>query len=219
MHAVGLWVAFLFVGAIAWVLSRLWWRGGRRWARVSPGSFPFERVAVVGVTSSGKSTAALALVARLRLELVELDALNWDAGWQPAPRETFLARVDEAAPRDGRWVAAGDYRVARELLWRRADCVVWLDFPLHTVFWQLLRRSVRRWWTQELLWGKNRETIWTHLRVWSKDSLVYWLFATYWAKRGELLEQLAKPEHRHLKVFRFQRREELDDFLQSIGKR
>jgi adenylate kinase family enzyme len=210
-----LWLTLCCVGIAAWAVARF--ASGRRSRVAFPSVFPFARAVVVGVTSSGKSTTARALAELACLEFVELDALHWENNWTCAPRETFLERVAAATPPQERWVAAGDYRVARELLWPRAECVVWLDLPLSTVFVQLVSRSVRRWWTQELLWGKNRESIWAHLKVWSKDSLVYWLFATYWAKRRELLEQLARPEHRHLAVLRFQHRGQLQEFLAGLG--
>jgi adenylate kinase family enzyme len=209
------WLAVFCVGFAASVVARL--ASDRRSRVAFPSVFPFARAVVVGVTSSGKSTAAHALAELARLDFVELDALHWEKDWACASRETFLERVAAATPPTGRWVAAGDYRVARDLLWPRAECVVWLDFPLSTVLVQLVRRSLRRWWTQVLLWGKNRESIWSHLRVWSKDSLVYWLFATYWAKRRELLEQLARPEHRHLAVLRFRHREQSQEFLAGLG--
>ena len=52
-------------------------------------SFPYKRVVVVGVTSSGKSTLAEKLARCLGLNFIELDALNWEPNWQAAPLEVF----------------------------------------------------------------------------------------------------------------------------------
>ena len=52
-------------------------------------SFPYNRVVVVGVTSSGKSTLAEKLSKRFDLSYIELDALNWEPNWQAAPLEVF----------------------------------------------------------------------------------------------------------------------------------
>jgi hypothetical protein len=58
--------------------------------------------------------------------LVELDALHHGAGWVTRP--TFVDDVD-AATRGSAWVVDGNYAAVRELLWSRADTVVWLDLP------------------------------------------------------------------------------------------
>ena len=44
------------------------------------------RIAVVGTSGSGKTTLAKALAAQLALPYIELDALNWQAGWRDLSR-------------------------------------------------------------------------------------------------------------------------------------
>ena len=44
-----------------------------------------ERIAVIGNAGGGKSTLARALARRHGLPYVEIDALLWRDGWQPAP--------------------------------------------------------------------------------------------------------------------------------------
>ncbi|HEX5414033.1 MAG TPA: AAA family ATPase, partial [Chloroflexota bacterium] len=67
-----------------------------------------NRLVVVGITGSGKTTLASTLAARLGYPHVELDALYWDSNWTPAPREVFRARVAAAIATD-HWVADGNY--------------------------------------------------------------------------------------------------------------
>ena len=133
-------------------------------------SFPYKRIVVVGVTSSGKSTLAEKLSKRFGLSYIELDALNWDPNWQAAPLEVLRARVEKATQAE-KWIVAGNYHVVRDLIWPKAEVMIWLDYPLLTALWQLTRRTFRRWWTQELLWGTNREPFWKHFKLWSPDSL------------------------------------------------
>jgi adenylate kinase family enzyme len=179
-------------------------------------TFPYKRLVVVGVTGSGKSTLAEKLAARCGLNFVELDALHWEPNWQEAPLEVFRARVQEALRQSDRWIVAGNYRIVRDLTWPRAEAVIWLDYPIGTVFWQLTRRSLRRWWTRELLWGTNYEPFWIHLKLWSTDSLYHWLFRTYWRRKREYPQLLAQPEHRHLKLLRFRRPEETETWFSSL---
>lgn len=124
------------------------------------------RVVVVGATRSGKSVLAERLAARLEAEYVELDALFWDAGWTPAVPDVFRTRVERATA-GPRWVAAGNYGRVRDLLWPRADTLVWLDYAFPLVLRRLTARTVRRPVTGEVLWNGNRENLWEHCRLWS----------------------------------------------------
>lgn len=85
-----------------------------------------ERVSVIGTSGSGKTTFAGRLAGILRVPHIELDSLSWEAGWTPVPRDIFRSRVSEAINAD-RWVVDGNYgQDARDLIWERADTVVWL---------------------------------------------------------------------------------------------
>lgn len=178
-------------------------------------TFPYKRVVVVGATSSGKSTLAERLAGRFDLSFIELDALHWEPNWQSAPLDVFRARVEQAT-RAEKWIVAGNYHIVRDLIWPRAEAIIWLDYPFFTVLWQLTRRIFRRWWTRELLWGTNREPLWTHFKLWSKDSLYNWLFQTYWRRQREYPLLLSQAEHRHLKLLRFKHPRQTDEWLQKL---
>jgi adenylate kinase family enzyme len=178
-------------------------------------SFPYQRVVVVGVTGSGKSTLAEKLAHRFDMHFIELDALHWEPNWQEAPLEILRARVRNALQAE-KWIVAGNYRSVRDLTWPRAEAVIWLDYPLWTVFRQLTRRSVKRWWTHELLWGTNYEPIWIHFKLWSKESLYNWLFQTYWRRKKEYAVLLSQPEHRHLTLIKFRHPDETERWLASL---
>src|SRR6476620_6300199 len=191
------------------------WKAGGRATGANVSSFPYKRVVVIGVTSSGKSTLGEKLSKRFDLSYIELDALNWEPNWQAAPLEVFRARVEKATEAE-KWIVAGNYHVVRDLIWPKAEAIIWLDYPLSTVLWQLSRRTLRRWWTQELLWGTNREPFWTHFKLWSTDSLYHWLFKTYWRRKREYPELLALPENQHLRLMRFQYPSETNEWLERL---
>lgn len=178
-------------------------------------SFLYKRVIVIGVTSSGKSTLAERLARRFDLNYIELDALYWEPNWQAAPLEIFRARVEKATQAE-KWVTAGNYRVVRNLIWPKAEAVIWLDYSLGRVLWQMTRRNFTRWWTRELLWGTNYEPLWTHFKLWSTDSLYHWLFKTYGRRKREYPTLLSQPEHQHLKLIRFTHPNETEAWLKSL---
>ncbi len=178
-------------------------------------SFSYKRIVVIGVTSSGKSTLAEELASRFHLSGVDLDALNWEPNWQEAPLEVFRTRVEAATQSEG-WVIAGNYHIVRDIIWPKAQAVIWLDYPLLTVLGQLTRRTFKRWWTQELLWGANRERLITHFKLWSQDSLFHWLFKTYWRRKREIPLVLSQPEHQHLKLIHFKHPKETNAWLKQL---
>jgi hypothetical protein len=163
-----------------------------------------RRVSVVGTTGSGKTTFARALADALNVPHIELDALFWGPGWTMVPREVFLARADAATAGDA-WVTDGNYGGAgvRDIVWRRADAVIWLDYPLRVIFWRLLRRTLARIRSGKEFWPGtgNRETV--RGAFFSRQSLFIWLLRTYWRRKRLMPEALALPEFAHLQVRRF----------------
>ena len=153
-----------------------------------PEQFTARRINVVGTSSVGKSTLAASIAALLQVPHVELDALYWEPNWTGAPLEVLRKRLRSALAGDG-WVVDGNYAMVRDLVWARAEAVVWLDLPLRTVLWRYLRRTVRRVGRREELWGGNRERLSMHL--FSRDSLLWWILTTYRRRRREYAPLLA----------------------------
>jgi adenylate kinase family enzyme len=177
--------------------------------------FPYKHIAVIGATSSGKSTLAKQLADKFGCHFIELDALHWEPNWTEAPLEVFRTRVEEATQSPG-WVVAGNYHVVRDLIWPKAEVVIWLDYPVLLIFGRLWKRSWRRWWHQEELWNGNRESIWMHFKLWSDESLFYWLFKTYWRRKREYTALLSLPEHQHLELIRFKHPKETEQWLMNL---
>jgi adenylate kinase family enzyme len=148
-----------------------------------------KRVVVFGTTGSGKSRLAEQLAARHGLRVVELDALYWGKDWQAAPLELFRHRV-ECEIKDGDWIVVGIYGQVRDLTWTAADTLIWLDLPLPLVMWRLLKRTLRRVWTREDLWGTgNRESF---IRTFfSRQSILLWALQTHARNRRRFTEECA----------------------------
>ncbi len=173
------------------------------------------RFHVMGSTGSGKTTLARQLSGCLGIPHIELDALNWGPQWTPAPVDTFRQKTLEAV-RQTSWVVDGNYHVVREIVWPRASTVVYLDYPLRTVLFQLLTRIFRRALTREVLWNGNRERLATHFL--SRDSLLLYLFKSYWRHRREYLEAFKLPEYSHLAIVRLTSHRESKRWLDSVAR-
>ena len=166
----------------------------------STSEFTGLRINVVGTTGSGKTATARLLAERLGIRCIELDALFWKPDWGQTPDDEFLPSVDEAT-RGDRWVLDGNYSRTRSIVWPRVDTIIWLDYSFPRVFWQLLRRTIRRSITGEALWNGCRERF--RVSFFSKDSILRWCLKTYWRRRRNYPRIFQRPEHAHINVLRF----------------
>jgi adenylate kinase family enzyme len=175
--------------------------------------FPHRRVNVVGTSSSGKTTFARTLAARLEVPHVELDRLHWGPGWTGAERDEMRRRVAAAVSGDA-WVVDGNYSVSRDLVWDRAQAVVWLDYPLRTVLRRYVARTRRRIRGREEIWpGTGNRERWS-MHLLSRDGLLWWILSTYHRRRREYPQLLAA--HPHLVAVRISSPAAADAWLAAL---
>lgn len=140
------------------------------------------------------------LARRLGCPHIELDALFWEANWKPVPDPVFRERVAKATAGDS-WVADGNYTgKARDILWPRADTLVWLDYAFCVIMWRLAVRTFGRAARREVLWGNNQEDLRTDL--FSRESLFLWALQTYGKNRKNFPELFRQAEYAHLQIVR-----------------
>lgn len=173
------------------------------------------RYAVIGTAGSGKTTMAKCLAQYLHIPHIELDALYWQPGWTPCAKEVFLQRVSDALMGEA-WVVDGNYSSARDITWRRACALVWLDYPLALSLVRLAKRTIARSLSRQVLWNNNRETL--RNAVLSRDSLFIWAVSTHERHRREFLAALGLPEYAHLNVSRLHTPKAARIWLANIAK-
>jgi adenylate kinase family enzyme len=172
-----------------------------------------NRIVVIGVTGSGKTTFAGRLARLFEMPHIELDALHWNPNWQESLREDFIKKVD-GATRGQTWVVDGNYtsKVAH-IVWTRADTLVWLDFSFRRTLARLLVRTLRRVVFDEECCNGNRET-WRE--VLSKNSIILWAFRSYWRHQREFPEKLRDHAYGHLLKMRFRSPKEAEQWLEQV---
>jgi adenylate kinase family enzyme len=170
-----------------------------------------RRVVIVGSSGSGKSTLARRVAERRGLRHVELDALFHGPSWTPRP--SFVADVDRATAEDG-WVVDGNYGPVRELVWARADTVVWLDLPRLQVELQVVRRSFVRWVRREELWNGNREP-WPFKWL-EPEHPVRWSWTKHAEYRERYAARFADAAFAHARCVRLRSRAAVEAFVRGL---
>ena len=179
-----------------------------------------ERVSVVGVAGSGKTTLATALGERLGVPMVELDSIVWaGAAWQRVPAGELRERF-ERVDHDQRWVMDGYYGdLTESVVWPRADTVVWLDLPRQVVLVRAARRSLRRILRREELWGGNRESL-RDLVSWNPErSILRWIWIQHGVRRRQFLAASVDPRWADTEFIRLCSRAEIETFLAGLEAR
>jgi adenylate kinase family enzyme len=173
-----------------------------------------NRIAVVGATGSGKTIFAGKIAQRLGIPHIETDAMYWGPGWSPVPLEDFRNRMDIVTHGE-RWVIDGNYSKVRDLVWGRADTLVWLDYNFILVFWRLLRRSIPRIFFRQVLWNGNHETF--KGMFLSRDSLFVWVFQSYPHQKRVYPVLIKEPRFSHLAFVRLKSPRKADVWLNNLA--
>jgi len=175
---------------------------------------PGRRIIVCGATGTGKTTVAKSIARLLGLPHIELDAIFWTPGWVSKPPQQFRANVSAVLDNNpGGWVIDGNYSRVRDLILPLADTVVWLRPPFRVAFWRLFKRTVRRAWSGEILWGNNRES-W-RLSFLSRDSLLLYAITT-WRRHHKKTRQAFDTILHHANIIELRSILEIEKFLAGL---
>ncbi len=69
--------------------------------------------------------------------------MHWEPGWKQTSLEIFRLRVKVAISGES-WVVDGSYNEVRDIVWSRANILVWLNYPINTTFRRLVLRTLSR---------------------------------------------------------------------------
>jgi adenylate kinase family enzyme len=173
-------------------------------------------VSVVGTSGAGKSTFASALARILGASWLELDSVYHQPGWEPLPAAEYRSRVAAAA--DGeRWVIDGNYSTVRDIVWARADTVVFLDLPRRTVMRRIIVRTLRRVAGRVELWNGNRERWRNFFTLDKEESVIVWAWQTHVRNRARYTAAAADPAFAHLRFVRLTSPRAVRQFLREAG--
>ena len=160
-----------------------------------------HRLLILGRTGSGKTTLARALAAALEVPHIELDSLYFGPDLSTVPLQVLRERTIVAIAGD-KWVTDGNKHAVRDLVWPRADTVVWLDYPLAVSLGRLARRAL--WRTSGL--KKQAKTTGSLSSLSSQlVSAAKGVLTALWSHRGQRRrypKMFLEPVNQHLAVVR-----------------
>jgi len=160
-----------------------------------------QRILVLGRTGSGKTTLARELAAAIGVPHVELDALYFGPDFSTAPLSVLRERTSAAIAGD-RWVTDGNKSAVRDLVWPRADTVVWLDYPFVVSLWRLGKRAL---WRTSVLKAQAAEgggKTGLPRQLLSAAKGVLTALRSHQGQRREYPRMFAEQENQHLAVVR-----------------
>jgi adenylate kinase family enzyme len=124
-----------------------------------------------------------------------------------------VADVEAATAATG-WVADGNYSLVRDMLWSRADTVVWLDLPRTVTLRRVLLRTARRVVTRPELWNGNREPWHTVLRA---SHPIRWTWETHLRHRTAYEARISDACWQHLSVVRLRTAADVTRWCRDIS--
>ncbi|MGD0139449.1 MAG: adenylate kinase [Tepidisphaeraceae bacterium] len=172
-----------------------------------------RRVVVVGSSCSGKTVMAESISRRLGLPHVELDSMVWLPGWSLPSDESLLTQVSQAIAPDA-WVIDGVFPEHRNLVWSRADTVVWLNYPMSVVFMRALRRTLGRCITRQRLGDHNVET-WRRT-FFSRKSQLLWVIQSWRKRRRDYPKIFRRPEFSHLRFVQLRSPKQAQAWIEKL---
>ena len=163
-----------------------------------------HRILILGRTGSGKTTLARELAGLVDVPHVELDSLYFGPSFSTAPLPVLRERTSAAIAGE-QWVTDGNKKAVRDLVWPRADTVVWLDYPVAVSLWRLGRRAV--WRTSKIKAeasgsSPSSSSLSVPRQMLSAAKGVLTALRSHRGQRREYPLLFARPENRHLAVVR-----------------
>jgi adenylate kinase family enzyme len=158
----------------------------------------YRRIVIVGASGAGKSSLAEELSCILRIPCFELDGSTE----QDRPESDLQAYVHRIAGLEA-WIVPADYTSIRQILWPRAEAILWLDYPLPFALTRLARREFTVYLIQKVFVRQTYSNFW--MKYLNKLQAFRRAFYMHRRNRRNLLSLLQQKEFTHIVLLRFKK--------------
>lgn len=173
-----------------------------------------RRVALFGPPATGKSTLARWLSTVLNSPHTDLDDILFTPQG-PLPLKEFRRQAFLVTAADG-WIVEGNYSKLQDVVWHRADTLIWLDFPLPLILYRIIRRSLRQLAGREDS-AQARRLTWS-TAFFARRSLLRTAIRKYRSNRPRYARQMAETAGRGVVVVRLRSPREVQRWKQRTAK-
>lgn len=173
-----------------------------------------RKIALFGPPATGKSTLALWLSAELGPPHTDLDDLLFTPDG-PLPLPEFRRQAREITQQDA-WIVEGNFSKLADVVWHRADALIWLDFPLPLIMYRIVRRSLNQLTGREDS-AQARRLTWSKA-FFSRRSLLRTAIRKYRNNRPRYAQQVAETADLGIEVVRLRSPREVHRWKDELMK-
>lgn len=164
-----------------------------------------NKIVILGVSASGKTSFARKLGEKTGLPVTYMDEVMWRPGWKYIGDEETTAQIEKISKGDS-WIIEGFIdKNAQQALFEKADKLLYLDYPGWLSAWRYILR-----------WLKHRKNPRPELPDSPEKFSFEFLLRVYKKKEVYRLEKLFKAVDFSAKTVRFKSPMEAEQFLKSL---
>ncbi|MFA6076660.1 MAG: AAA family ATPase [Candidatus Paceibacterota bacterium] len=103
-----------------------------------------ERILIIGLQGSGKSTFANKLGKALNREVIHLDKIYYESGWKHTQTKEEWRQTIRDLVSDQKWIMDGQYNSTLDIRIPAADTIVFFNFSKFTCYYRIFKRIFSR---------------------------------------------------------------------------
>ena len=167
------------------------------------------RIAIIGYSGSGKSTAAQKLGEKYGIPVLHMDTVYWRKNWSQRPAEECRRIVNDFMESNTDWVIDGNYKKLYQTeRFDRADIILFFSFNRYKCLYNIVKRYIKYHGTSrpDIAEGCNEKIDWEFIR---------WVFADgRTVQKRKAYENMCKKYSN--KVVILKTKSQVDDFIKKL---
>jgi len=103
-----------------------------------------DRILIVGIPGSGKSTFTNKLGMKLNREVIHLDKLYYESGWKHIQTKEQWRQTVSGLVSKNKWILDGNYRGTLDVRLPRATAIILFNFNKFICLYRIFKRALKK---------------------------------------------------------------------------